>query len=217
MKRKLLIILFLSVTGISYGQTSKTLEFTIEGMSCQACANTATQTLENVEGVISVSVDIKTKKAIVVSDGTVAPEALKEAIDSKTNFEVLFSNESLTKPLTDKERAGLEIKTILGGDKIKFSDHLSAGKITVFDFYADWCSPCKIFTPKVERLLFESKDISLVKVDVVDWKSKIAKQLTKDYEMPALPFTLIFDDKGELMGRVTGNEIDEVKRVIGAK
>jgi len=36
---------------------------------------------------------------------------------------------------------------------MKFIEHLSAGNITVFDFYADWCGPCRVFSPKVDRML----------------------------------------------------------------
>jgi copper chaperone CopZ len=186
-------------------------------MTCQSCVNTAIRILKQIDGVDSVSVDLNSKQAIVIAYSKMTEKDLKTALDTKTNFEALFAGETLPQPLTEKEKEGLDIKTIKGGNKIKFTDHLAQGKIAIFDFYADWCSPCKVFSPKVERLLLEQNMLALRKVDVVDWKSNLAKQLTKKYKLPFLPFTLIFDDKGNLLGKVEGNNIEKVKKIIAPK
>ena len=220
-KCNLLLILFtlllLTSTLVSFGQTTKTFDFKIQGMTCQSCVNTAIRILKQIDGVDSVSVDLNSKQAIVIAYSKMTEKDLKTALDTKTNFEALFAGETLPQPLTEKEKEGLDIKTIKGGNKIKFTDHLAQGKITIFDFYADWCSPCKVFSPKVERLLLEQNMLALRKVDVVDWKSNLAKQLTKKYKLPFLPFTLIFDDKGNLLGKVEGNNIEKVKKIIAPK
>lgn len=217
MQRPLLTLTLLISTLATFGQTTKTFDFKIEGMTCQNCVNTATQTLKQVDGVDSVSVDLDTKQIIVIADSNVTEDDLKNAIDTKTNFEALFAGESLPQPLTEKEKEGLDIKTITGGDKIKFKDHLTQGKITIFDFYADWCAPCRVFSPKVERLLLTNDNLALRKVDIVDWKSNLSKQLTKEYKLPAMPFTLIIDDQGNLVGKVEGNDIEKVKEIIATK
>ena len=220
-KCNLLLILFtlllLISTLASFGQTTKTFNLKIQGMTCQSCVNTAIQILKQVDGVDSVSVDLNSKQAIVIAYGKMTEKDLKTALDTKTDFEALFAKETLPQPLTKKEKEELDIKTIKGGNKIKFTDHLAQGKITIFDFYADWCSPCKVFSPKVERLVLEQNMLALRKVDVVDWKSNLAKQLTKKYKLPSLPFTLIFDDKGSLLGKVEGNNIEKVKKIIAPK
>ena len=151
-------------------------------MTCQSCVKTATQTLKQVAGVNKVSVDLDSKQAIVIADSNVTEDDLKNAINTKTNFEALFAGDTLPQPLTEKEKEGLDIKTITGGDKIQFKDHLVQGKITIFDFYADWSAPCKVFSPKLERLMLTKEDLALRKADIVDWKSNLAKQLTKEYQ-----------------------------------
>jgi hypothetical protein len=65
--------------------------------------------------------------------------------------------------------------------------------------------------------MLTKEDLALRKADIVDWKSNLAKQLTKEYQLPALPFTLIFDDQGTLLGKVEGNNIDKVKEIIATK
>lgn len=193
-------------------QAQQTTTFTIEGMTCGACANTATNILRNLDGVDSAKVDFKTKQAIVI--GTVTKSEIQNTIKEKTNFEALFDGDSLPEPLTEEEKKDLDIQTIKGGNKIDFKDHLSSGKITLFDFYADWCGPCRVFSPKIEHYIKKNPNVALRKVDIVDWKSALSKQLTSDYKMPALPFTLIFDDKGNLLGKVEGNDIEKVNQII---
>ncbi|MGK7392869.1 MAG: cation transporter [Candidatus Cyclobacteriaceae bacterium M2_1C_046] len=211
-----IIALGVFMTSFAFGQENVKVEFSIEGLSCGGCANTAKGVLEDLKGVISADVNFNTKTAIVYTDGTVTEKEIKEAIAAK-NFQALFANDNVVKPLSKEEKKGLDIKTITGGKKISFEDHLSSGKLTVFDFFAEWCGPCKIYSPKVERLLLEYDNVAVRKVDVVEWKSDLAKQLTREYKLPALPFTLIFDDKGNLVGRIEGNNIEEVKKILSAK
>lgn len=215
MKNYLIILLLVFASVLTYAQTSQTYTFKIEGMSCNACANTATKALQSIKGAKSVNVNFNSKTAIVM--GNVTKADIKKAMKEMTNFEVIFEGDSIVKPLTNAERENLDIETIKGGSKIKFKEHLSSGKITIFDFYADWCAPCRVFSPKVEYFIKNNSNVALRKVDIVSWKSELSKQLTKNYKMPALPFTLIFNDKGKLLGKVEGNNIEEVKLIVNSK
>ncbi len=214
--KNFLVIIILALTSVFVNaQTTQTYTFKIEGMSCDACANSATKTLQGIKGTDSVNVDFNSKTAVVV--GSMTKGDIKKAMKEKTNFEVVFEGGLRVKPLTDAERAKLDIKTIKGGSKIKFTDYLADGKVTIFDFYADWCAPCRVFSPKVEQFIKNNPNIALRKVDIVSWKSELSKQLTKNFKMPSLPFTLIFSDKGKLLGKVEGNNIEEVKFTVNSK
>ena len=216
-----LIILFVLLAGntlVSFSQTGnepvKTYEFIIEGMTCGSCAQTATSVLLNTKGVREANVDFASKKAVVVASTKITEQEIRDAIKEHTNFEALFSPNERVKPLTDEERKNLDIEIIKGGGQLNWKKSVVSGKLTVFDFYADWCGPCKVFSPKVERLLLKYPDVALKQVDIVDWKSNLSKQLTKEYKMPALPFTLIFDGNGKIIGKVEGNRIEEVEQII---
>lgn len=66
--------------------------------------------------------------------------------------------------------------------------------VTIIDFYADWCGPCKTQTPILEELVEERDDIDLVKVNV-DEDQKTANE----YNVRSLP-TLVLtteDEDGE--------------------
>lgn len=194
-------------------KSTKTFEFSVAGMTCNNCAETITNGLKKLDGVIEAKVDFENKQGKVIAANTVTEAQIKKAI-ANLNFEALFGSEKIILPLTDKEKAGLDIATIKGGRKIRIEDHLVKDKITIFDFYADWCGPCKLFTPKLEQLLLTYPNLALCKVDMEDWKSDLAKQLTKVYKLPSLPFTLIFNDKGKLLGKIAGNHIEKVEDII---
>ena len=149
----------------------------------------------------------------VVANDRVTLRPVKQIVKG-INVQPLFKSEMPARPLSDKEKHGLDIEVIKGGGKINITNLLGSGKITIFDFYADWCGPCRAFSPKVERLIENNPNVALRKVDIVTWKSEVSRQLAKKYQMSGLPFILVFDDNGKLLGIVEGNYIEKVEQII---
>lgn len=71
-------------------------------------------------------------------------------------------------------------------------------RIVIVDFYADWCSPCKMLSPILESIAEERNDIKIVKVNV-DENSKLANE----YKTYSIPLLVIFKD-GKEVNRVAG-------------
>ena len=194
--------------------TTDTLEFSVLGMSCGTCADSATEALATVPGVLEPIVDFDNKSARVRSDGTVTKEQIRNAL-ATLGFEARFEGETLdSDPLPEELRARLDIKTVSHGEKIRIKDHLTPGKITIFDYYADWCGPCHLLTPKLERLVLKYEDVALRKVDLIDYESKAALQATNQFRMPGLPFTRVFNDRGKLLGQIHGNRAEEIEALL---
>ena len=71
-------------------------------------------------------------------------------------------------------------------------------RIVIVDFYADWCSPCKMLSPILESIVEERNDIKIVKVNV-DENSRLANE----YRAYSIPLLVIFED-GKEVNRVAG-------------
>ena len=82
---------------------------------------------------------------------------------------------------------------------MKFSELTNQNRPVLIDFYADWCSPCKIMSPILEDLKSELGDeINIVKVDV----DKNLSVATK-FQIKGVP-TLILFQSGKLLWRQSG-------------
>src|SRR6184192_1382052 len=71
---------------------------------------------------------------------------------------------------------GQPIEVISHGAQVDINKHLALGNVTVVDFYADWCGPCRQLAPSLEQLARSDPEIALRKIDIVNWKMPVARQ-----------------------------------------
>ena len=72
----------------------------------------------------------------------------------------------------------------------KFDQLIQSSKPVLVDFYAEWCGPCKIRTPRLldvaERISDQAK---IVEVDI-----DIEKELAERFHIQSVPTLIIFKD-----------------------
>lgn len=79
-----------------------------------------------------------------------------------------------------------------------FKNEVEAG-VTLVDFYADWCGPCKMIAPVLEELATEmSGAAKVVKVNVDN-----AKALASEYGVMSIPALFVFKD-GQVVQQSVG-------------
>ena len=81
----------------------------------------------------------------------------------------------------------------------KFNDVINSNQLTLVDFYATWCGPCKMMHPVLEQLKADLGDsIRIIKLDV-DKSGDIAEA----YRIQSVPTLMLFRG-GEMLWRQSG-------------
>lgn len=88
---------------------------------------------------------------------------------------------------------------------LKFTDEnfeaevLTAESLTLVDFYADWCGPCKMMAPIIDELSKEYEGtVKIGKLNVDD-----SPETSSKYRVMSIP-TLLFIKNGEVVDTVVG-------------
>ncbi|XP_023936400.1 thioredoxin, mitochondrial [Bicyclus anynana] len=99
--------------------------------------------------------------------------------------------------------------------KIQSTDDFKAKVINsktpvVVDFFATWCNPCKLLTPRLESIISESKGkVILAKVDIDE-----QTDLALDYEVSSVP-VLVAIKNGKVQQRLVGlQDTDKLRKWI---
>ena len=86
----------------------------------------------------------------------------------------------------------------------QFNEVIKKDKVLI-DFYAEWCGPCKMLSPILEKVSNDLKvDSYKVNVDEVE-------DLAREYAIMSIPTLLLFK-KGELVNKHIGFMVEEELR-----
>ena len=105
---------------------------------------------------------------------------------------------------------GQPIEVISHGAQVDINQHLALGNVTVVDFYADWCGPCRQLAPGLEQMATTDPDVALRKIDIVNWRTPVARQ----FNIHSIPQVDVYNRAGILVGTVNGVDFEQVQRYV---
>lgn len=85
-------------------------------------------------------------------------------------------------------------------DDENFKSEIAEG-VTLVDFYADWCGPCKMIAPIINELAEDPELQGKVKIAKLDIDN--AQVITSNYDVTSVPTLIVFKN-GEPVKRLIG-------------
>ncbi len=87
-----------------------------------------------------------------------------------------------------------------------FSEEINKEKLVLVDFWAEWCMPCRMLTPILEKLEQEFEDVEFAKLNT-DENPNVAMK----YGIFSIPTVMMFY-RGELVNSFVGAMPESVVR-----
>lgn len=74
------------------------------------------------------------------------------------------------------------------------------------DFYANWCGPCKMISPELEKV---ESSVKVVKVDVDEFED-----LAREYGVMSIPTLILFENGKEIKRTIGFIDKDRIEKFI---
>ncbi len=111
----------------------------------------------------------------------------------------MVSCEKKSETNTKKSEAGSVITSVKSNEEFKKIISTSENRLLLFDFYADWCPPCKQLGPILEKIARENRDaVSVYKVNIDQHKD-----ISSSFRITGIPH-VIFIKNSEKILSLTG-------------
>lgn len=96
------------------------------------------------------------------------------------------------------------------GELLPIEQVLVPGKVTVVDFYADWCAPCKVLEKKLKSEIHDEPRIAVRKIDVGRAEAEV---VVDRYGVKNLPHVRIYAPDGKLLHDLVGTQAEQTGRL----
>ncbi|HMY15123.1 MAG TPA: thioredoxin family protein [Polyangium sp.] len=183
-------------------------------IDCADCGDEIVSDMRAKPGVYDAQFDRKKAEVIIVAAPTIDVFTEVRKLAAEDGFEAILGAgkgqylEHLPFP------EGSDVQTVVkdGADVPDISAFLAQGKVTIVDFSASWCGPCRKVDEHVVKIFTGRTDLAYRRLDIGDWDSPLAKHYLAN--VPQLPHVIVYDKTGKKVDSITGVDLDRIDRAI---
>lgn len=185
----------------------------LQDINCSNCLGNAAKSVGEMPGVLSADMDRRKAEVSVRYDkARVSPQAVTARI-SALGYGVVLGAGKGRYDAHAKFGAGLDVEDIKEPPaSLELASLAVAGKVTVVDFRADWCGPCRQVDKEMLAQLRKHDDIALRRIDIGDWDTEFAAKHLRG--VANLPYVIVFGPDGKESARIVGLKLDQLRSAI---
>jgi thiol-disulfide isomerase/thioredoxin len=194
---------------------AKTTVVSFVDLDCGDCGEEMARTLIEAKGVHKTSFDKRSAELTVLADPEVDVFALAQKNKpAKEEWRLVRGAGKGSYIPWRKPPEGADIQQVAsnGEDVADLAAHLAPGKITIVDFSAKWCEPCRELDEHVLALLAKRSDLAYRKLDVGDWDTPLGQRYLKGVK--ELPYVIVFDANGKRVDAISGLDLARLDRAL---
>ena len=139
------------------------------------------------------------------------PKEVQERFHYNAANAAAYSAQQTTNQITrTRPGRGQPSEVISHGEQVDINQHLALGNVTVVEFYADWCGPCRWLSPRLEQVAQTDPEVALRKIDIARPGTPVQQQ----FNIHSIPQVNVYNRGGHLVGTVSGADFNQVKAYV---
>ncbi len=209
-----MLVVLSACGGVQIPADARKTVVSLDKIDCSDCGDEIVADLRTRPGVYDAQFDRKQAEVSVTAAPTFDVFTEVRKLAAEDGFEAILGRgkgrylEHLPFP------EGADVVTVVkdGSDLPDMKPHLAKGKVTVVDFSAAWCGPCRKVDEHMVKVFTARSDLAYRRLDIVDWDSPLAKHYLTN--VPQLPYVIVYDKNGQPIDRITGLDLARLDKAI---
>lgn len=188
----------------------------LEKIDCSDCGDKIVSDLRNRPGVYDAQFDRRRAEITVVASPTFDVFTQVRKLAAVEGFDAILGagKGAYVEHVPFPEGADVQTVAKDGQDVADLKAYLAKGKVTVVDFSAYWCGPCRTIDQHMAKVLGQREDVAYRRFDIGDWDTPLAKHYLAN--VPQLPYLLVFSKEGAQIDAITGPDLVRLDQALAA-